>query len=690
MIFNEKEIYTLNGAQQNLPGFDEKYHNIVDYILKITDEIWEQRAVWVIYDTYEKDILIHVGAEKIHGVEAVVSGTIKTLSSFPDRKMNGEAVVWSQHKNGTFFSSHRISSTATNLGNTPFGKSTNKKVFFRTIADCAIRENKIYEEWLVRDNLHLVKQLGFDPVEMAKRDTRYKNGRALGSNVIINFSKNGNNENAKSFDLSKPEQIVYSLFENVWKNQDFDKLIDYYDVLGIVHSICDKDLVGPDQLKDYLKDLFASFSNIKLEVQRITCNELEHETELALRWKLVGIHSGNGFFGSASGKEIVMPGICHYIVKDGKIHEEWMLFDGFDVLCQIHADAIPETSFSSNGLADSHPKNKETTLAFIKEMNEAGAHENNLTKIIQKYFSENLSLNISKPFKKINGLKASVEELWKPLSASFPDLENQPYILIGGKYEGREYVSFTGNFIGTWKKDWLGIPATHQPTWLRYSTTFLFEKNKIIKAWYFFDMLDILRQAGFNFFPTKGVQHIPPAPMTGDGIINYSTDKTEGQITLDLTNAMLNALGEYDGKTLESMGQERFWDIQDMMWYGPSGIGTTRGLKGFQDNHQIPFLAGFPDRGITPKKGKDYFAQLGDGHYSCDFGFPAMYGTHNGDAWLGLKATGKKITLRVVDYWRREGDRLVENWVLIDMVDVLEQLGIDVFELLQNKIITNG
>ena len=136
-------------------------------------------------------------------------------------------------------------------------------------------------------------------------------------------------------------------------------------------------------------------------------------------------------------------------------------------------------------------------------------------------------------------------------------------------------------------------------------------------------MIDVIRQAGFNFIPNKGIDWIPPAPMTGDGIVTYPTDKEEGQKTLDLTNAMLNGLGEYDGKTLESMAQERFWEEKDMMWYGPSGIGTTRGLKGFQDNHQLPFLVGFPDRGITPKKRKEYFAQIGDGNYSCDFGFPA-------------------------------------------------------------------
>ena len=81
--------------------------------------------------------------------------------------------------NGHFYTSHRIASTATNEGDSVFGKATGRKVFFRTIADCKIANNKIYEEWLVRDNLYLIQQLGFDPVEMAKRDYRYKNKYSL-------------------------------------------------------------------------------------------------------------------------------------------------------------------------------------------------------------------------------------------------------------------------------------------------------------------------------------------------------------------------------------------------------------------------------------------------------------------------------------------------------------------------------
>ncbi len=327
--------------------------------------------------------------------------------------------------------------------------------------------------------------------------------------------------------------------------------------------------------------------------------------------------------------------------------------------------------------------NKNLITSFFKEMNQTKIEDVN--NVLETYFHKNVIVNITSPFEELSGIEEFNNSFWTPLFHSFTAIENQPYILLGGDYEERSYVSCTGNFIGTFTKDWVGIPANQQPTWLRYAAHFMIEDKKIIKAWFFFDMLDVIRQAGFNLFPNKGVELIPPAPMTGDGIINYETDPIEGKKTMDLTNAMLDGLGSYDGISLNSMGQERFWDIENMMWYGPSSIGTTRGLEGFQKNHQIPFITAFPDRGITVKKEEDYFTQIAEGNYSCDFGFPAMYGSHNGDGWLGLEATGKKITLRVVDYWRREGDKLKENWVFIDIPDVLKQLGIDVFELVKKE-----
>lgn len=688
MIFEETEIFKRDGKKQELPGFDEKYVNFVDYILKITEEIWEERAIWVIHETYSKTIPLYTGARTITGIDSVINGTINTLHSFPDRKMSGEAVIWSKVDKKHFYSSHRIASTATNTGATAYGPATGKKVFFRTIADCLATENKIIEEWLVRDNLYLLEQLGFDPIAMAKKDQRYADVDIAIFNKKI---QKGISKNGTPYDLSQPAHLILSLYNEVWAERKFETLSDYYHPLSDVHTICGKDLIGPRKIATYLTRLFNSFPEASVQIERVSTNVIEEGFEVAARWRILGTHTGDGFFSPASGKPISIPGITHYIIKGGKIAEEWMVFDGFDTLCQIYKEERKSpkniNNIAANGATDTHLKNKNKVLSFMKALDKAVTSKTETKQVLKKYLSKNILLNITKPFEEdIQGIQNYAEDFWLPLLQSFPDLETQPYILIGGAYEGRQYVSTTGNFVGTFKKDWLGIPATQQATWLRFAGHFMIENNTIVKAWFFFDLLDVMRQAGYHLFPNKGIDWVPPAPMTGDGIVTYPTPKKEGEKTLALTNAMLNALGEYDGKTLSSMGQERFWDVQNMMWYGPSGIGTTRGLKGFQDYHQIPFLDAFPDRGITPKKGKEYFAQIGDGNYSCDFGFPAMYGSHKGDGWLGVPATGKKITLRVVDYWHREGARLKENWVFIDMIDILEQLGIDVFELLKTEV----
>lgn len=149
--------------------------------------------------------------------------------------------------------------------------------------------------------------------------------------------------------------------------------------------------------------------------------------------------------------------------------------------------------------------------------------------------------------------------------------------------------------------------------------------------------------------------------MNGNDIITYPTDSKESVISYNLTNAMIAGLLEYDGKLIESMGQERFWDQKNIMWYGPGGIGTTRGLKGFKDNHQIPFLKAFPNRGVFKEDECTILINIAEGNYICHFGYPVMYGNHTGDGWLGLKVSNKAFTMRVMDFWRREDNKLKEN-----------------------------
>ena len=161
------DYLNLPSKAQSLPGFEGDYRDLVDYILKITHRIWEEKGIGIIYDTYHNNVVMHFGSFNVSGIKSVISGTLQTLFSFPDRKLIGQNVIWSPHEGKGYLSSHRIISTATNMNDSSFGPATGRKVTFRTAVDCAVENNRIYEEWLVRDNLWIVKQLGLDPLAVA-------------------------------------------------------------------------------------------------------------------------------------------------------------------------------------------------------------------------------------------------------------------------------------------------------------------------------------------------------------------------------------------------------------------------------------------------------------------------------------------------------------------------------------------
>ena len=61
------------------------------------------------------------------------------------------------------------------------------------------------------------------------------------------------------------------------------------------------------------------------------------------------------------------------------------------------------------------------------------------------------------------------------------------------------------------------------------------------------------------------------------------------------------------------------------------------------------------------------------------------YSHHNG-VYAGVPATGKLMTLRDFDWWKREGEYLIENWVPIDMIDLFRQMDVDLMERLRLQV----
>lgn len=329
--------------KQNMKGFDEEYNDFVDYIMKITHRIWEEKGIGIIYDTYHNNVVMHAGSQNITGIKEVIAGTIQTLHAFPDRRLIGQNVIWSKFDKNGYLSSHRIISTATNLGDSGFGPATGKKVNFRTAVDCAAEDNRIHEEWLVRDNLWIVKQLGFDPHEIAKGLAKATAHKSPALQSRFGFCEAMEGQFVPKIYEAKDSsvgEIMLEMTSRIYNYKLFNEVKKYYHENAVVHYICDKDLVGYNEIQGMLLSLFASFPNSSFDVDRVTCNQRakENEWDVAVRWRLRGLHEGIGFFGKPSGKPIEILGINHYHISQNKVKEEWMTFDGIDVLRQVYLE----------------------------------------------------------------------------------------------------------------------------------------------------------------------------------------------------------------------------------------------------------------------------------------------------------------------------------------------------------------
>ena len=302
---------------------------------------------------------------------------------------------------------------------------------------------------------------------------------------------------------------------------------------------------------------------------------------------------------------------------------------------------------------------------------------------VAHHLAEDVRWCVAYPVNDLAGFDQVSAEFLLPLIDALPDLERKAFIHLPGEDNSQHWVNGCGYFVGTFSKPLFGIPPTGKTLYLRYTEMIRIENDRIAECYLIPDFLDAMLQA--NVFPIRaGLGHsgliMPPSTM--DGIIHdpdlANTAHSQGSVKLVMD--MLDCLRTYDGENLESMDLKNFWH-PDFMWYGPAGIGTTRGIQGFRELHQGPFLNAFPDRDVD-----HHINTIASGDYVATGGWPHMHGTHTGSGWLGMPATNRRLSMRVMDIWRREGNTLRENWVAIDLPDMLMQMGLDVFA--QMKIIT--
>ena len=155
-----------------MKGFDPKWKDFPDYIIGITREIWEDRGIATLDTYYGADMPVRSPGSVVVGNKSVVAATMATLAEFPDRTLLGEDVIWCEGNDDGFLSSHRLHSTATHANAGIYGAPTGKALHYRIIADCYARANQITDEWLIRDQGAIVRQLGWGTEGLCPRPDR--------------------------------------------------------------------------------------------------------------------------------------------------------------------------------------------------------------------------------------------------------------------------------------------------------------------------------------------------------------------------------------------------------------------------------------------------------------------------------------------------------------------------------------
>lgn len=281
------------------------------------------------------------------------------------------------------------------------------------------------------------------------------------------------------------------------------------------------------------------------------------------------------------------------------------------------------------------------------------------------------------PIPEVTGPDVFYEAAYAPLLKAIPDLERRDWIVMSGPDDfGNDWVGCGGFYTGTFAEPWLDIPPTGHMVHMRFHEFYRFVDGKVAEYQALWDIPEVMMQAGaWPMAPSLGKEWCVPGPATQDGLWS-PYDGERGQVSKQIIVDMLDHMKRHPREGgPEVMEMERFWHPR-MSWYGPAGIGTGRGIAGFRNWHQIPFLAGMPDRGYKAGDIKYHF--FGDGPYAAVTGWPNMYQTLTHDGWLGIPPMNKPISMKSLDFWRLEGDKIRENWVMVDLLDMYNQLGVDV------------
>lgn len=337
---------------QSLEGFDDIYTDIVDYIVRCTHKIWDERDVGLIYSHYTHNCVLYGTMGTIYNREDVVRDTIQRLVSLPERRGMATQVIWNGNDVDGFYTSHLVTGSGRHTQFGHYGPPTGRTFVSRTIADCMIHRNKIYREWVVADTMAIIKQLGLDPHAFAENFAKVQFDKGLlsldiGENRRLLGQLPPESEADVSIANNDLEADTLRWLHEVYNKRMFGKIKDVYAPTVQYHGPMMRELYGVAAVTHQTLGLVGSIPDMAYMPQHICSVPCEEGgTKVAVRWLMEGHHLGYGILeelGPPTGKRVQVMGMTHYHYKNGRIVDEWNVYDELSILMQVKLAQMADT-----------------------------------------------------------------------------------------------------------------------------------------------------------------------------------------------------------------------------------------------------------------------------------------------------------------------------------------------------------
>ena len=331
------ELTVSSGVRtQSMAGFEDDFTDIVDYIVRITEQIWVERAVGRIYDTYDANCTVYTTNGVVRSVEEVIASTTAGIHMAPDGESHHLNVAWSGDEAEGFYTSHLGYARSTNSGASPYGPATGNRLGRFFVADCISRGNLIHTEWLVRDNGAAVRQMGFYIHEVAQRLAEVPLAEAP---IVSVPTRLKGQVPRKGYD--GPTDTIAGWVENhfskIWNMRRFDHIVQAYAPTVIAHWGGGRIAAGTRNLSALVIGMLASLPDATMRVEHVCWSEETDGLIVAVRWMLEGTTRPGGLLGDVpAGHPVAVMGMTHLRFAGPLVVEEWTIFDEVAVLAQAY------------------------------------------------------------------------------------------------------------------------------------------------------------------------------------------------------------------------------------------------------------------------------------------------------------------------------------------------------------------